>query len=234
MFRLNFNGEEMLKIATHRSGIYGSLAVCLLNPSEENIGKILGEKNVAKKVLEHASKLPKTFSFKTIGLLEKLANQIRGLDNLKLRVEYTRLFISAYPKVPCPPYESVYTTEDKLTMGESTLDVLRFYNKFSLGLVEDFNEPPDHIAVELEFMYFLVCREAEAWKNNDKGEAYRYLKAEKEFLSKHLGVWVSDLHECVEKHEKEVVFYRVILCFLSEFIKEDSKFIEIVLKGEKP
>ena len=233
MLGLNFNGEEMIKIATHRSSIYGSLAVCLLNPSEENIGKILGKRNIVKKVLECVEKLPKTSSFKTIGLLEKLANQIVGLDSLKLKVEYTRLFISSYPKVPCPPYESVYTTEDRLTMRENTLNVLRFYNRFGLGLVETFNEPPDHIAVELEFMYFLVSREAEAWKNNDKSEAYRYLEAEKEFLSKHLGVWVSDLHQCVEKHEKEIVFYRVMLCFLSEFIKEDLEFIETVLKGKK-
>ncbi len=214
----------MFYIANHRSNVYKFLAINLFNPAE----KIFKEKSVILKQAQNSlNELEKTFYFKSIKCLNQLLNE--KIDDSNLRIEYTKLFITSYPKVPCPPYESVYRTEDKLTMRKSTLDVLRFYNRFKLNLSEKFKEPPDHVAVEVEFMYFLTLMEAEAWKNGSHVEAYKYLEAEDEFMSKHLATWVSDFCQCVEKNGK-IIFYKAVACVLERFVKMDLKFIQSTLK----
>ncbi len=221
------NIEEMLNITTYRNNIYGFLAVCLFNPAGKVGEKILREKTVmVRMVLDSLDKLSKTSFFEPIDCLNQLLNE--EIDDLKLKVEYTKLFITSYPKVPCPPYESVYRTEDRLTMRESTLDVLRFYNRFKLNLSEEFKEPPDHVAVELEFMYFLTSEEVKAWRKGNQTEAYRYLEAEAEFLSNHLIKWIPNFCRCVKENGK-ILFYKSVTCFLEKFTEMDLKFIRKLL-----
>ena len=68
-----------------------------------------------------------------------------------------------YPKPKCPPYEREYLDiqsreEDLETLG----NIVDFYLEFG-AFVE--KETPDHIAVELEFMYYLIASELKALKD---------------------------------------------------------------------
>jgi len=65
--------------------------------------------------------------------------------------EYTRLFINAYPHVPCPPYESAYREGALLGQAAESVDV--FFRQW--GVVVD-GEQVDHAGAELEFMAFLL------------------------------------------------------------------------------
>src|SRR4030067_2524293 len=57
--------------------------------------------------------------------------------------EYTRLFIGPY-KLPCPPWESVYTSGKRLMMQEAYDEVRGFY--FEAGLqIDNPNIMGDHI-----------------------------------------------------------------------------------------
>ena len=47
-------------------------------------------------------------------------------------------------------------------MGDSTMAVLQHYEDAGFEVDEGFRDLPDHIAVELEFLYVLLFREAEA------------------------------------------------------------------------
>ncbi|MGQ9680752.1 MAG: TorD/DmsD family molecular chaperone [Candidatus Bathyarchaeia archaeon] len=158
----------------------------------------------------------------------KLPVKLETEDEHASKVEYTRLFVSAYPRVPCPPYEAIYRTKDRHLMNEFTLQVRRFYNDFNIDLSAEFREPPDHIALELEFMYFLSHRETELWRNGNLPDASRYLRAEADFLSNHLAEWAPSLHACVNQYGK-LIFYKTVTCFLEKFIKMDKVYVDRLL-----
>ena len=215
---------EMLKVSGLRSHIYTSLAILMANPA--NIAELEKPIETISNAMNELLELPFFRPTECLGFLLREEKE----DKLKLMVEYTRLFVTAYPKVPCPPYESVYESEDRLLMRNSTLNVLDFYRKFGLSLADTFKEPPDHIATELEFMHFLTFKEAEAWRDDDKPKALQFLRAEADFTINHLSPWVPVLQKCVENHS-EISFYRSTTCFLREFVEMDTSFIKWAAKN---
>ncbi|AAB91059.1 MULTISPECIES: molecular chaperone TorD family protein [Archaeoglobus] len=83
-----------------------------------------------------------------IGLTE-IAQTLKQVDIEALQVEYTSLFISSHPSVPCPPYQSYF--EEGSVYGKASLRAAELYSKYGLNYVYE-SEPPDHISVELEFL----------------------------------------------------------------------------------
>ena len=124
-----------------------------------------------------------------------------------LAVEYTRLFTTAIPSVPCPPYESIY--RENVVMGNSTLCALECYNKSGLRVLEKFHDLPDHVAIELEFLYYL--------------KDFGYDKEFNAFMDEHFSKWVPQFCEEVEKNDR-IGFYSHAAAVLREFvIKEEWK-----------
>ncbi len=78
-----------------------------------------------------------------------------------LEVGYTDLFINRLGGAPVPPYGSVYLDPEAALMGESSQKVHAAYREEGLSL-DGGGEPPDFLATELEFLYFLVEREEQA------------------------------------------------------------------------
>ncbi|RLI25816.1 MAG: hypothetical protein DRO52_03490 [Candidatus Hecatellales archaeon] len=213
---------EAFEAARLRSLVYAILALLTSNPKEN----LAGSAKYFQGFIGELSKLPH-FSFG-----EELKELLReACENpLRLKVEYTRLFVTAYPTVPCPPYESVYRSRERLTMRESTLQVLSFYRRFGLSLSEGFKEPPDHLAAELEFMHFLTGKEAEAWKRRQNREVVEVLRAEVEFASKHLAPWLPALQACVEE-KGEIDFYKIVIRLSRGFVEADLDFASTLLKN---
>jgi TorA maturation chaperone TorD len=106
-----------------------------------------------------------------------------------LMVEHARLFIGPQ-RVVASPYGSVYLEEGRRVMGDSTLDALQAYQEAGLHLDPDFKELPDHIAVELEFSYYLTAKALEADASHHGDEAAQRRAAREAFLDRHLRRWV--------------------------------------------
>ena len=70
----------------------------------------------------------------------------------EVQYEYTRLFVNGYPKTACPPYESVY--REGTMLGESAMNVYLIYQDWGPEVSGD--EAGDHLAVMLEFLYYLA------------------------------------------------------------------------------
>ncbi len=102
---------------------------------------------------------------------------------LELEKDYTRMFFSSKPRLVYL-FESVYQ-EGKL-LQESTFEIARLYYEAGLNLVDDFKLPPDHIAVEFEFMAYLYFNELEAVKKGNRENEALAQKLRKEALEKHL------------------------------------------------
>lgn len=83
---------------------------------------------------------------------------------------YTGLFINRLGGVPAPPYGSVYLDQESRLVGASTGRVADWYAAQGLR-AQAGGEPVDHLATELEFLYFLVEREERALERRDPAAA---------------------------------------------------------------
>jgi len=139
----------------------------------------------------------------------------------ELQLEYTRLFVNAYPRIPTPPYSSVYLGEDRLVWGQSTAQAARLYEAAGLHLAEDFAEIPDHIAAEMEFASYLIVEQQR--KQGDSCDSIRGLAAiEEEFLSRHLFQWAPTFFGRVAECSR-IAFYRLAAGMARRFIEWDVR-----------
>lgn len=115
-----------------------------------------------------------------------------------------------------PPYEGLYAREKG--MGDSVLEVRRFYRKAGLLPDEAVPEPADFLCVELDFMRQLCLREQEEWSSG--GAAAETIALQREFLAEHLGRWVGDFCRALQAHGI-TGFYRGIGLILGAFIRTE-------------
>ena len=83
-----------------------------------------------------------------------------------LEEEYVRLFISSKDGIPTPLYHSCYESHDALLMGEPAVMMKKRFESKKLSLADTIHEPPDHLSIELEYLYFLLQK---GWSDNDRG-----------------------------------------------------------------
>jgi len=168
--------------------------------------------------------------------LEKLRKYLEGLKErdleearLELAVEYANLFLGIKGKPPHPS-ESAYRSEDHLIMQEPMDEVLHAYWDAGVNKDKKFTEPADHIAVELQFMAYLCRKTAEALGRNEKDNALKYLKMQKDFLRNHLSLWISPFVKDI-LDTAEVDFYKGIAIITKRFVELDNSMIDDLLKA---
>lgn len=118
---------------------------------------------------------------------------------LDLQKEYTRMCYVSKPRL-VPLFESVYK-EGKL-FQESTFQIARLYDEAGLRPGSEFKLPPDHIALELEFMSYLIYQEMEAIKNGNSDKEQMALRLQEETLSKHLNHLGLSVADRLSQHAK--------------------------------
>ena len=67
----------------------------------------------------------------------------------------------------------------------------RYYQEAKLSV--DIKEPPDHIVIELEFMYYLCSKEARAAQNGQQVESNHFRELQVRFFHTALKPWGSSL-----------------------------------------
>ncbi len=113
----------------------------------------------------------------------------------ELAAEYDRVF-GLVPSRECLPYETEYhATTEPFFRAQQLADVAGFYGAFGLVPSRGSPERPDHLALELEFMGFLLLKKrlATAAAARDNGAAERAqvcADAETMFFRDHLAWWV--------------------------------------------
>jgi TorA maturation chaperone TorD len=133
-----------------------------------------------------------------------------------LLLDYSRLFLGPF-EILAKPYGSVYLDGEKIVMGDSTMQALELYREGGFDVAEDFLEMPDHIAVELEFLYLLSFRIGKA---SDDEEKARLILLKQKFLEEHLGRWVGTLSEAIRKGA-QTDFYKRLADLTEQFVRED-------------
>lgn len=141
-------------------------------------------------------------------------------SDTELLIEYSRLFIGPF-KTLAPPYSSVYLGNKNSVYSEDTIWVIQFYNKAGLDYNRDIHDLPDHIAVELEFIYFLLFNEIKQLKENNSESAESYHKHQTEFNDAHFKKWVPVFCDKIIA-ETENDYYQLLAECLKSFIKVDT------------
>jgi TorA maturation chaperone TorD len=116
--------------------------------------------------------------------------------------EYTRLFIGPY-KLPCPPWESVYTSAKRLLMQEAADQVRQLYRETGLT-INTADVLPDHIGAELNF--FAVLLQKTHLEADGKEQLMRITGI---FLDDHLLKWIPDFTRDME-NAAETSFYKAV------------------------
>jgi TorA maturation chaperone TorD len=109
----------------------------------------------------------------------------------QLRREYTRVFGLLLCR-ECPPYETEYhPASETFYRAQQLADVAGFYRAFGIAPSRVRPERPHHLAVELEFMAFLLMKKRLAQAAPDEGEHVRVCEdGQRSFFRDHLAWWV--------------------------------------------
>lgn len=101
------------------------------------------------------------------------------------------------------------------------MKALKDYRSAGLELDRDLKEPPDHVAVELEFMHYLIFREADSLRRGDYPGALEALRRQDSFLSDRLAPWMPAFCGKIES-ASESPFYRSLAGCVRTFVCQDE------------
>ena len=137
--------------------------------------------------------------------LKTALNDIDGASEKEMEDllwEYTRLFVGPY-KLPCPPWESVYTSPKRLMMQDAAGQVRKLYEEAGLAINTD-EVMPDHIGAELNFLAVLLQRTHSETVTKDK-----QVRITEMFLNEHLLKWAPNFTRDMED-AAETPFYKAL------------------------
>lgn len=138
-----------------------------------------------------------------------------------INVDFTNLFL-----MHLVPYESFYTRDDQMIESGEGNRVLDLYNEFDfkVQLEKARVVSPDHIGVELEFMYMLSVAALKAFSADDKDSLCELFQVQRAFLKEHLLNW-GPLFLINAKRESRTALYHDGAELTLEFILSDFEYI---------
>jgi putative dimethyl sulfoxide reductase chaperone len=171
----------------NRGNCFKLLAACFYEPDKKLF--------IEEQVCENLKTLLGTWAADAAKAAGNMGLSLENCTQDQLSVDHAALFIGPFELIAAP-YGSVYTEKHRQVMGDSTIEVLKFYEE--VGLSVDTKEPPDHIAIELEFMHHLCVKEAEAEARSDHTEIAKFRELQATFFIAFLQ-WVPQFCDSIKK-----------------------------------
>ncbi len=212
--------DEFIQNEAYRADVYRLLSACYCKPGQEFI-----EEGLAKNL---AAALEPVYS-EAVSLAKNMDEALAAHSVQDILIDYSALFVGPLQLI-APPYGSTYLEGVRTVMGETTVDAVRYYRRAGVEMDPDQKDIPDHISVELEFMYYLISREIEAYRNSNQDEAQKNLQIQNDFMKQHLGAWVPQFARQV-KDGAGNSFYKNLADCTHTIIKADMEYLKNVLKG---
>lgn len=197
--------------AKARSEMYQGLCALFCEPEDE----LFSEKHIFRS-LRNAFELLQPGQ---VGLVDVLLEKCTKYSNRELLVDYTKIFLGPFEAIAYP-YSSMYYG-DKGLMTDVTSWVENFYRFAGLQFDFSIRDLPDHIVVELEFMYHLAFKEWEARSEERMDEAAKFADLQKEFVLRHLSVWGAKMSDAIIESEKNE-FYSALAKLFKAFLLHDK------------
>jgi len=198
--------------ATAREDLCRFLAACYYEPDAE-----LGEERLFDSMLTAARRLDPELAESARKLGEAFAAQ----DMKALALDYERLFVG--PGQPlATPHGSHWLAGGGPDAEESMAALLALYQEGGFEIEEGTAQAPDHVALELEFLYRLTAKQNEArqagW-DEEVLRAWQHLQGL--FLGSHLGAWIGRFSAAVKSAAK-TPFYRELAELTERFVRIEA------------
>jgi putative dimethyl sulfoxide reductase chaperone len=202
--------SDVERLLAARADLSRLLAACFYEPAPE-----FAEEKMFDAIVAAADDVAPE-----LGAAARRLAQVFAADDLQnLLVDYTRLFLA--PEGPlAQPYGSVWLTGAQPLMQETTMAVVALYEQGGFELAEDFRDLPDHIAAELEFLYALTFREAQALRQGDAGSADTARALRRRLLAEHLGRSAPPFTEAM-RAGAQTAFYRELAALTARFVERE-------------
>ena len=138
-----------------------------------------------------------------------------------LDVDFTNLFL-----LHLVPYESFYTRDDQMIESGGDNPILELYNALDFRVELDKARviSPDHIGVELEFMYMLCDALKKAFDANDEEGIVELLQVQQGFLKNHLLNWAPMFLINMKKESRTALYHDGAEMAL-EFMLSDYEYV---------
>lgn len=142
------------------------------------------------------------------GLAVRLGQSFADDRLQTLLVDYTRLFLGPM-KALASPYGASWLPATMV--GDDVLPplILDLYGEGGFEVDAELAELPDHVAIELEFLYLLSFNQRQADLHGNFADFKSIANLRKRFLDEHLSAWISPFTNAV-KNSAETAFYRVL------------------------
>lgn len=119
-------------------------------------------------------------------------------------------------------YETEYGLPHEFRQSQEMADLNGFYRAFGFTIGGLVRERPDHLAVELEFMYTLALKEAYAGNQNLPEQLEICLQAQRKFLQEHLGRWIEWFAQSLALNADSQGIYQTLAHFAAAFVRADA------------
>ena len=134
-----------------------------------------------------------------------------------LEQSYVRLFINSLDGIAAPLYASCYEAgraagEDAPLMGPPAVMMKERFDSKGLSLGDHIHEPPDHLSIELEYLYFLLDK---GWSDGDTA----LIDEAVSFAGETMLPWVTKFQERIAPVETECRFYQLITAILCAILR---------------
>jgi anaerobic sulfite reductase subunit A len=145
-----------------------------------------------------------------------------GVEN-SLACEYARVFLAAgiCDGKAALPYESVYTSDEKLIMQDSRDEVRAIFREHGIMPGSDWDAPEDYLPYELEYMALLAEEAANSLQQRERMDVLSSLAKQKDFLAAHILNWYGDFAS-EGRSVAKTGFYRGLFDFTEGYLRFDQ------------
>ncbi len=185
--------------STARVDLLRFLSACYYEPTAEFAEEKLFDSIVAATRQSHPE---------LAGLASELGQAFAGESLQTLLVDYTRLFLGPM-KALASPYSASWLPTPMVGDEVSPPVVLDLYAEGGFEVDAELAELPDHVAIELEFLYLLSFNQRQADLQGNFTDYAAMTKLRARFMDEHLSIWISPFAKAVKEHA-ETGFYRVL------------------------
>lgn len=133
----------------------------------------------------------------------------------------------------CAPYETEFvSSSEPFFRAQQMADVAGYFRAFGLTPSRRVNDRPDHVALELEFMAFVLTKKRLAGAIEDNSIAERTAicqDAEHSFFTDHLAAWLP-VFAVTLRHQAQDGFYVALADFLAAFISAERRLMGVAMQ----
>jgi putative dimethyl sulfoxide reductase chaperone len=216
--------NEWLDILSAEKIVFGLLGKILFEFPEKEWINLLAKDGIFEEI-PFAEEQPNVISGLKLfaGWNDRNKNGVSIEEFEKIKDDYTRLFIGP-GEVQAPPWESLYFQKERIIFQEQTLKVREWYRRYGLESVKLYNEPDDHIGLELAFISHLAGLSISALEDNKNSTFKELIDAKKVFLSDHILKWANGWIELVTENSRSDFYQGTALVIKGALTELASKY----------